>query len=169
MPWQTGSCDNLAATCGSVYDNTNGHSPFVFYGVENYYANLWRLVADVKMIDGVYYACDDPTLFSGTATTGYDALDLTVPGDGYIKTLSADDRHPSALLPTVIGGSDTTFIADYFIRNVSGVRVALRGGYLFRGRLCGVAYWDFSFVFGVASWLIGASLSVPGSRGVRGA
>lgn len=160
----TGTANSVISTCGSPVSNTDGKHSFVFYGVENpLYGNQWRMECDWKLIDGVPYYCDDPTKYQWSSANDYIKLDtLTLPGEGWAKNLQADERVPQLQITKEVGGSSSTYLADYFYINKSGTRIVLRGcdsGYgdpvgAFCVYLSGAASWS--------GWVGSADLSIPG-------
>lgn len=158
----TGTANSVIASCGSPSSNTDGRHSFTFYGVENpLYGNQWRFECDYKLIDGAVYVCND-TNYQWTSAEGYTKLAVDLPGEGYQKKLQVDERYPHLLLPKEVGGSNTTYCADYFWINRSGTRIALRGGTSSYGRLAGPLYFSLNSTAGNAGWYVGADLSLPG-------
>ena len=160
----TGTANSVISTCGSPVSNTDGKHSFVFYGVENpLYGNQWRFECDWKLIDGVPYYCDDPTKYQWSSAADYIKLDtLTLPGEGWIKNLQADERVPWLQVPKEVGGSSSTYTGDYIWINKSGTRIALRGAYSFRGDLVGAFTVYLSYDASLSWWSGSADLSIPG-------
>lgn len=159
----TGTANSVIASCGSPVSNTDGRHSFVFYGVENpLYGNQWRMEADWKVVDGVPYICND-TNYQWSSLEGYTKLNTEFPAsEGYVKNLAVDERYPQLPLPKEVGASSTTYCADYFWINRSGTRFARRGGRSLDGRGTGPFALDLNSAAGLASWSVGADLSVPG-------
>lgn len=160
----TGTANSVISTCGSPVSNTDGKHSFVFYGVENpLYGNQWRMECDWKLIDGVPYYCDDPTKYQWSSANDYIKLDtLALPGEGYQKNLQADERVPWLQIAKEVGGSSSTYLADYWWINKSGTRIALRGAYSGDGGQVGafaVTLLDDASLLG---WSCSADLSIPG-------
>lgn len=160
----TGTANSVISTCGSPVSNTDGKHSFVFYGVENpLYGNQWRFDADWKLIDGVPYYCDDPTKYQWSSAADYLKLDtLEFPINGYVTALQADERVPQLQITKSVGGSTSTYLADYFWINKSGVRIARRGGSSVSGCHAGPWAVDISGDPSGSWWFCGADLSVPG-------
>lgn len=160
----TGTANSVISTCGSPVSNTDGKHSFVFYGVENpLYGNQWRMECDWKLIDGVPYYCDDPTKYQWSSANDYIKLDtLAPPGEGWAKNLQADERVPQLQITKEVGGSSSTFLADYFYINKSGTRIVRRGADSWSGDLAGAfnlrLYGDASLLW----WNCSADLSIPG-------
>lgn len=160
----TGTANSVLSTCGSPVSNTDGKHSFVFYGVENpLYGNQWRMECDWKSIDGVPYYCDDPTKYQWSSANDYIKLDtLALPGEGWAKNLQADERVPQLQITKEVGGSSSTYLADYFYINKSGTRIVRRGG----GSRDGDRVGAFSIILGGdtsrSGWDSSADLSIPG-------
>lgn len=164
MMQSTGTANSVIATCGSPVSNTDGRHSFVFYGVENpLYGNQWHIECDWKLVDGVPYWCDDPTKYSWTSNDGYIALDtMAMPDEGWATALQQDDRAPSVQITKSVGGSSSTYLADYFYINKAGTRIVLRGGRSRSGGNAGPFYVHLPDGAGDSGWDSGGDLSIPG-------
>lgn len=160
----TGTANSVISTCGSPVSNTDGKHSFVFYGVENpLYGNQWRMECDWKLIDGVPYYCDDPTKYQWSSANDYIKLDtLTLPGEGWAKNLQADERVPQLQITKEVGGSSSTYLADYFYINKSGTRIVLRGSSSNLGDPVGAFSVHLSGDASLSWWYSSADLSIPG-------
>lgn len=160
----TGTANSVISTCGSPVSNTDGKHSFVFYGVENpLYGNQWRMECDWKLIDGVPYYCDDPTKYQWSSANDYIKLDtLTLPGEGWAKNLQADERVPQLQITKEVGGSSSTYLADYFYINKSGTRIVLRGSRSGDGDPVGAFYVGLDGDASWSWWNGSADLSIPG-------
>lgn len=160
----TGTANSVISTCGSPVSNTDGKHSFVFYGVENpLYGNQWRMECDWKLIDGVPYYCDDPTKYQWSSANDYIKLDtLALPGEGYQKNLQADERVPWLQIAKEVGGSSSTYLADYCWISKSGTRVALRGAHSVVGDLVGAFAVYLLLDASLLWWHCSADLSIPG-------
>ena len=160
----TGTANSVISTCGSPVSNRDGKHSFVFYGVENpLYGNQWRMECDWKLIDGVPYYCDDPTKYQWSSANDYIKLDtLTLPGEGPIKNLQADERVAWLQVPKETGGSTATYLADYFSINKSASSIVQRGGR--SGSFVRAGAFSVSLLSdaGWAWWGASADLSIPG-------
>ena len=158
----TGTANSVISTCGSPVSNTDGRHSFVFYGVENpLYGNQWRFECDWKLINGVPYYCDDPTKYQWSSANDYIKLDtLTLPGEGWAKNLQADERVPQLQITKEVGGSSSTFLADYFYINKSGTRVVLRGAYSRDGDYAGAFHLTLRSDASLLGWTSSADLSL---------
>lgn len=87
---------------------------------------------------------------------------LTLPGEGWAKNLQADERVPQLQITKEVGGSSSTYLADYFYINKSGTRVGLRGSDSNGGDQVGAfcVYLDSDASW--SGWNRSADLSIPG-------
>lgn len=158
MPGQTDVINGLHGTVA----NDKLHS-FKMLGIENLWGNQWKHILDFTILDYEPYVCDDLQKWTETTTPNTNAafskVNYTVSNTaGYVKTMGSDAQHPEIVLPTVVGGSDATYYADYYWIN-SGARTALFGGVLGSGRYCGLSCWSLYVAVGGSYWYIGARLS----------
>ena len=168
-PWVNGAADVVAASSGSTVDNTSGKYPFIYRGKENPYANAWVNVADVLATregsegNYKYYMnyLPDPTKYAGgTVSSDYVKLSYEMAKDGgYVKELGKDKRYPFIRMTSVVGGSSTTYYADYYWPAQSAVCVVIAGGDLINGRSCGSRCFYCSVAPSSSSWSRRARLS----------
>ena len=78
---------------------------------------------------------------------------------GYVKELGKDKRYPFIRMTSVVGGSSTTYYADYYWPAQSAVCAVVAGGLLYDGRYCGSRYFVCSYAPSNSSWLRRARLS----------
>lgn len=146
-PWINGATDTVAASSGSIGDNTSGKYPCVYRKKEDPYGDAWVNVADLLATregsEGAYsyhvQYLPDPTKYSsGTVTSDYVELSYETPGsEGYVKEVGTDKRYPWIRLPKTLGASNTTYFADYHWYAHSAVCAVLSGGPLADGRDAG--------------------------------
>lgn len=113
----------------------------VFY-CENFFANYWKRLRGLLLINGVYHVKAVPPYNSTGA--GYTNTGLTPSGTsgGYCSRMEmASDI---GRIPTVASGSETTYECDGLWFNNTIVAVALFGGYRGTGSKCGLSYWSVS-------------------------
>lgn len=118
---------------------------------ENPYANAWVNVADVLATregsegNYKYYMnyLPDPTKYAGgTVSSDYVKLSYEMAKDGgYVKELGKDKRYPFIRMTSVVGGSSTTYYADYYWPAQSAVCAVVAGGDLNAGRSYGPRYF----------------------------
>lgn len=110
----------------------------VFY-CENFFANYWKRLRGLLLINGVYHVKAVPPYNSTGA--GYTNTGLTPSGTsgGYCSRMEmASDI---GRIPTVASGSETTYECDGLWFNNTIVAVALFGGDRGGGSGCGLSYW----------------------------
>ena len=109
----------------------------VFY-CENFFANYWKRLRGLLLINGVYHVKAVPPYNSTGA--GYTNTGLTPSGTsgGYCSRMEmASDI---GRIPTVASGSETTYECDGLWFNNTIVAVALFGGARGNGSKCGLSY-----------------------------
>ena len=133
------------------------------------YANAWVNVADLLHVregtEGNYKYhmayLPDPTKYAGgTVSSDYVQLDFEMPGqDGYVKELGKDPRYPFIRVTKTIGGSSSTYYADYYWYGRNAVNAVLAGGNLNDGRGCGPRSFYCNNAPSTSSWYRRARLS----------
>nr|DAH17738.1 MAG TPA: tail collar fiber protein [Caudoviricetes sp.] len=159
----TGTANSVISTCGSPVSNSDGRHSFVFYGVENpLYGNQWRFECDWKIVDGVPYICND-TNYNWSSVENYTKLDsLTLPNEGWAKSLQADERFPWLQITKEVGGSSGIYLADYFWIDKNGSHIVLRGAYSYSSGGAGAFAVDLRYATTLLWWRCSADLSIPG-------
>ena len=118
-----------------------------YRGIENPFGHVWSwtdgiLVAVQSEADGAkslfYRAADDnPANFNSSNYDGYVQRGELSRSNGYVKEILCGEYGDN--MPQAIGGSSTTYFADYFYTSVPASGVALRGVY-FGGSALNGAY-----------------------------
>ncbi|MBQ9657663.1 MAG: hypothetical protein IJV31_02715 [Clostridia bacterium] len=159
MAQETGQCDSLGMKSGCL--NNDGYHSMIYRGVENLFANIWQWVDGINVKDHLAYICKDHSQYaSDKFTDPYKPLAYTnADANGYAKTLGLDVDEPFFRFPTEVGGSTSTYMADYYYQN-TGNRVARVGGYFNNGANDGLWYWPFSDTSSDASWGIGCRVLI---------
>lgn len=154
----TGTLNDKGLFWGVTNAGTSGVKVF---GMENWYSCVFHRTAGligaandkyaVKMTYGTY---DGTTATSyNTDGSGYNLVG-TRPATGYTTKASFGVY---GYLPKAVGGSTTTYYADYYY---NGTGFALVGGYAVGGAYDGVSYVYLSLGAGSAYWGIAASLTL---------
>lgn len=153
-------------TKGMFWGSNDGISGVKVFGMENYWANQHRRLAGLLVENGVFYykftkGTEDGSTtsdYSTTISTGYLVGPTAGDTSGYTKSMvyKPDGFYGCV---DVSGGSGTTYYADYFYINTSGLRYAYRGGYCYNARDCGASYFFLRDAAGSTYWTIGAALS----------
>lgn len=139
-----GNVDGKAA----VSDDT-GYYSTNFLGLEDCYYSKWEFVQGVNVLSGKWVVYDggsfpdkDVTDLEAAGATniriaGNAPYNASAIGSGWIKKIS-HGRYGD-VVPTELGGSDSTYYADYYWYN-TGNRMMLRSGYSDAGSHCGVFF-----------------------------
>ncbi len=138
---KTGDCDSLGMKSGMT--GTNGKHGIIYRGIENIFGNASQFVDGFNLKDRVAYINYNPSTYAVNTFTGdYSAVGYTnASSSGYIKTIGYDANHPLIMLPTVKGGSSSTYVPDYYAQ-ATGNRIAYVGGNISSGAYSGMFYWQ---------------------------
>lgn len=159
----TGSCTGVSTSSGSVGANDDGLHPCKYRGRENPYGNVISTLHDLFNVrlgtsdDDRYldwYYMDDPqaiTPASGSEPTAGQLtqycrkLSVNTPHanyvNGFYKTKLYDDMYKEIFIPGEMGGSNSTYFADYaFVVSSSAVRAVRSRGSWYPGRSAGPGY-----------------------------
>ena len=108
-----------------------------YRGIENPFGHVWSwtdgiLVQAQSDADGAKHlffraADDNPANFNSSNYNGYVQRGELPKSDGYVKKILCGEYGDN--MPQAIGGSSTTYFADYFYQNIPASGVALRGVY----------------------------------------
>lgn len=165
---KTGGTLSLGNVDGKVPVNGDtGYYSTNFLGLEDCYYSKWEFVQGVNVISGKWVVYDGGSfpdkdvadLETAGATNiriaGNAVYNASTNGSGWTKKIS-HGRYGD-VVPTEIGGSDSTYYADYYWYN-TGNRIVLRSGFSDDGSRCGVflAYANYlssTFVANVGSRL----------------
>lgn len=159
MAQETGQCDNLGMKSGCL--NNDGYHAVIYRGVENIFANVWQFMDGINIKDNVAYICKEHSEYiSDKFETPYKALGYTnINANGYAKTLGLDVDEPFFRFPTEVGGSTSTYMADYYYQN-TGNRIARVGGDFTAGASDGLWSWYFGSSSSVADWSVGCRVLI---------
>ena len=164
---QTDSPHSVAGKSNSIgnasTNTTNGASSgtrdtaFMSYrGIENWYGNCWNWIDGYNINNNQAYVSNTRANFADDTATNYNAIgSAMVATDGYVTNCQ---NEPYAFLPSAVGGSSSTYWADYYYQN-SGWRVAFFGGVAHGGALAGGFCWALSFDSSFLYRSVGARLA----------
>ena len=174
MPWMTGSCDNVLASCGSPVSNTNGKFPYVLFGVETS-IGMYELVANVIMKIAnhamIPYICYDCTKLATSVTDDYKAVGYSLADTQetwkYISKLGYDPDNPCVRHGVEVNATSSTGYADGQWTNkldqtADTTRLWGFGGSLGYGALAGRFYAYLYDALSYAGWDSAARLSASG-------
>lgn len=118
-----------------------------YRGIENPFGHVWSwtdgiLVQAQSDADGAKHlffraADDNPANFNSSNYNGYVQRGELPRSDGYVKKILCGEYGDN--MPQAIGGSSTTYFADYFYQNIPASGVALRGVSFGGGAITGAA------------------------------
>lgn len=157
---KTGTTDSISALNGTAA-NDGTHS-FKALGIENIWGNVYKRVLDLTMKARVPWICeniDEWTDVDPATNEAFKQVSVELPSSGYIKEFKQAADHPDVILPSVAGGSDSTYYADYVYTSTSGPYTAYFGGHLHDGSIAGLFSWHLGSSLTYADWAIGARLS----------
>lgn len=174
MPWMTGSCDNVLASCGSPVSNTNGKFPYVLFGVETS-IGMYELVANVIMKIAnhamIPYICYDCTKLATSVTDDYKAVGYSLADTQetwkYISKLGYDPDNPCVRHGVEVNATSSTGYADGQWTNkldqtADTTRLWWFGGHLSCGALAGRFFASLDHALSTAYWYYAARLSASG-------
>lgn len=126
----SGGCNFLGMKSGSV-DGTD-NSSVIYRGVEDIFANIWQWIDGLVLNNRKTYICynkdDYKTPTETTVPEGYNAISYTnSSSNGYIAKLGWDSSNSLISMPTMLGGSTTTYICDKYYQG-DRVRILRIGG-----------------------------------------
>lgn len=150
---------------GLFFGYSDGTHAVKTFGMENWWGCQWRRVAGLIQSAGkALYKMTQGTADGSTATdynsngNGYLTFtDNLQAENGYQKTQGFDGN---VMLPTIGGGSSTTYMCTYYWINASAVCYALFGGYSGDGSYCSAFFLRLNTGFGAARWYFGAAPSL---------
>lgn len=124
-------------TSGLFAGGNNGNNVAKVFGIENFWGNFWH------WCDGIVTAGDTnvklkmygPYNDSGSGYTQVGGL----ANSGWIMQMGTF-MNGAIILPTAVGGGETTYFADYWSLNTSAGSVCLVGGFWNSGRNAGPWY-----------------------------
>lgn len=144
----SGGCDTLGMKSGCL-NNDSKHS-MIYRGIEDIYGNVWQFIDGLNIKDNVAYISYNSSDYAVDKFDGsYKALGyVCAKANDWTKELGYDSSNPLIGLPLSVGGSDSTYITDYYWQN-TGNRIALFGGYWADGVSCGLWCWRLN---AASSW-----------------
>lgn len=132
-------------------ESNDKHHVRVFH-IEDFWGNRNDRCLGLNLVNMEYkYKMVRP--YALDSDSSYVSSGLTAPASGWQKTQYAGEF---GTLPKTVGGSQTTYVCDYFW-STSGTRLALFGGYCYHGARCGSRYLDLNTAASYAAWNLGGS------------
>lgn len=139
-----------------------------YRGLENPFGHIWSWTDGCKCRiqsndDGglsEFFTCDDPANFQDTDYTNYNKRGELPRTEGYVKYMMIGEYGEN--MPTTVGGSSSTFFADYFYTNIptsgEAQRGVLFGGYAHHGATAGLTFAYTSYAAAYTTALVGSRL-----------
>lgn len=165
----SGGCDTVLGLDGEISGGTNGKNSVLTLGIENFYANDWKLLGNAMRVGKDVYINPKPLSAAAWPSSANDAItkgwirvgDVLATSNGYIKTLSYNASYPLISVPASVGGNSSAPVGDYFYTDATtaDLRSLLLGGAFNAGADCGAfcalvggrlgTAWPDSGAFGV--------------------
>jgi len=137
-----------------------------YRGIENPFGHVWSwmdgCLASIESGDSgksSFYTCDDPSKFSSTITSDYVKRGELARASGWFKTMMVGEYGEN--MCTAIGGSSSTYMADYFYTSIPASGTETRG-LLFGGRANGDA--DDGLAYAYSAYTPSGASAAVGSR-----
>ena len=145
----SGFSSQIAASSGSIGDNTSGKYPCMYRGIESPYGDMWQFVDGVNINDNQAWVCKNADEYaSNLLTDPYEQLGyVNLNENGYPKTMGYDPALPFVEFPVELGAGAgaSTYYSDYYYQT-TGQRIALLGG-----------PWNYGLTAGPSSWALHSS------------
>ena len=135
----TGGTDTMSYHTGRAA-GTDGQTAVQYRHIENPWGNVYEWIDGINFDDRTVRVCTDPAKYADDTTTDYMVASTITGSNGFIKSLGSSTNAPYAFLPNAVGGSNSTYIPDYYYQN-TGWRVLRVGGYWLDGLLAGLFYF----------------------------
>lgn len=143
-------------TTGAGVSAKPGTSFMSYRGIENFFGNVFNWVDGFNILaDHQAFVTNNRADFADNTSTGFQFLGTLHNSNGFVTNIL---DVPGAFLPSAVGGSSSTFLADKYFQN-TGNRVAFFGGRAAYGALAGAFVWNVDVSSSAASRNVGARLS----------
>lgn len=161
----SGGCDTVLGLDGEISGGTNGRKSVLTLGIENFYANDWKLLGGAfRQGAGLYVnptpltAPAWPSSVEDALTKGWIKFDVDFSAtSGYVNELSYSNSYPLISIPKTVGGNSSKPVGDYFyINSDTELGAVLCGGALSYGFDAGPFCVDLGGGLGYARFHCGA-------------
>ena len=146
---------NIASNGTGTGDATDGLTPISYRGKENFYGNCWNFIDGFDAINASYDLAktDGTSTFASPLVLHSSSTTAPITTDGYQTNLLYETNLEYALIPSAVGGSDSTYLCDYlYAHDIGETNILLFGG-----------FWNFSADAG-AGCLFSSSAALFSSR-----
>ena len=104
-----------------------------FHGIENPFGNIWHwtdgckcnMQSDAAGGRSLFFVCGDPSKFQDSNYNDYTLRGELPRREGYVKAMMVGEF--GEIMPAEVGGSSSTYFADYFYTNVPADGESQRG------------------------------------------
>lgn len=161
----SGGCDTVLGLDGEISGGVNGRKSVLTLGLENFYANDWKLLGGAfRQGTGLYVnpapltAPAWPSSVEDALAKGWIKFDVDFSAtSGYINELSYSNSYPLISIPKTVGGNSSKPVGDYFyINSDTDLRIVLFGGALDFGLYAGPFFVYLYSWLGYARFIFGA-------------
>ena len=160
----TGSDSGITTGQSNALGNRNSNSThndkyMTYRGIENMYADIWEFVDGVNVNNYQFYVNGNYSTFQSDVFTGdyvaKGSLTVAEASNSLIKrcAVSVD----GGFIPTVVGGSTTTFYGDA-LWSATGARIALYGGAVDTAALGGLGALYVGLAYSWSGTSVGAAV-----------
>jgi len=154
---KSNSIGNASTNTSSGASSGTRDTAFMSYrGIENWYGNCWNWVDGFNINNNQGYVSNTRANFADDTATNYDSLGAPMAAsNGWVTNVQ---QLEFGFLPSAVGGSSTTYLADYYYQN-TGWRVALLGGSANYGANAGAFFWILLIDSGLLARTVGGRLA----------
>ena len=154
--WKSGFSSGIAATSGSLANNTNGKNPFHYRGIENLYGNVWQFVDGLNINARQAWYCKDADDYaSNVFASPYVQLGyVNEDANGYVKYMGFDAANPTVELPVDVSAN---FYKDYYYQSTAQY-IAIVGGVWYYSGTAGLWVWYLYYSSAYAAVTLGGRL-----------
>lgn len=145
----SGECDKVLGLDGELSTGTSGRKSVLTLGIEDLYANTWKLLGGGFRQGKDFYINPYPitnpyisTTLDNAIAQGYTKIQSNLPNEGYIKTFGYNKLNQFLTLTASVGGNSTNPVGDYFyINSDTNLKLPILGGSLSYGAGGGLFFW----------------------------
>ena len=128
-PQISGDLDSFGNTSGCLVSDQ--YHAVTYRGIENIFGHLWQHIDGISIKDRQTYVCYNPSKYGNDKfDDGYAAISYEngSASDSYIKEVGYDANNQLVGMPTVTGGSSSTYLCDNYW-SATGDKILCVGGF----------------------------------------
>lgn len=154
-----GFSSQIAASSGSIGDNSSGKFPCMYRGIESPFGDIFQWVDGVNITDWQAWVCRNAEGYaSNVFASPYEQLSyVNHDANNYVQSMGYDANNPFAEFPTAVSVIGSSGYKDYYYQT-SSERVARFGGFWVSGADAGLSCWGLNFSSAVSDVSIGGRL-----------